>query len=65
VADTPGLVGATGFFLPPWRTSHPIAAQICLDILDSDSSDDDGEGDDRWAQFRPTASRPLVAASLF
>jgi glycine oxidase len=45
VADAPGLVIATGFFRHGVLLT-PIAAQICLDILD-------GDGDDRWTQFRP------------
>ena len=45
VADIRGLVIATGFFRHGVLLT-PIAAQICLDILD-------GELDDRWAQFRP------------
>ena len=51
VADIRGLLIATGFFRHGVLLT-PIAAQICLDILDSDS-DSDSEGDDRWAQFRP------------
>ncbi len=45
VADIPGLVIATGFFRHGVLLT-PIAAQICLDILD-------GEVADRWAQFWP------------
>ena len=45
VADIRGLLIATGFFRHGVLLT-PIAAQICLDILD-------GEADDQWAQFRP------------
>jgi glycine oxidase len=45
VADIRGLVIATGFFRHGVLLT-PIAAQICLDIID-------GEMDDQWWQFRP------------
>ena len=52
----PGLIIATGFFRHGVLLA-PIAAQICLGLLD-------GVADARWAQFRPDRfSNPATSAS--